>query len=201
MVFYEAYRFLVVCIFLKLLAIFVSCHRSFLPFLLVVFSLLLSAISEASRYFVGCLYAVVIGHLGSFSSTILEGFCYCRLSCKLLTVFVSRLGSLSLLFLLFCSRPFSCCFSQLLLLLTCFFWPFFSLLANLRSNGMFIDVNSTVEVRPNYGWYGNVFMSPTVLKTETKAYALPENILAPVTNIHSLAHYPPIFYVTVCLFY
>ena len=78
MAFYEACRFFVVRIFLKLLAVFVGRHRSFLLFLLVVFSLFLSAVLEASRYFVGCLFAVVIGHLGSFSSAVLEAFCCFR---------------------------------------------------------------------------------------------------------------------------
>ena len=125
---------------------FVGHLRSFSLFLLVVFSLFLSAVSEASLYFVGCLFAVVIGRLGSFSSTILEAFCcFCRLSRKLLVVLVCRLGSFllfslavleasrcfSLPFLLFCSQPFSCCFSQPLLLFSgrssrCFSSLFFS---------------------------------------------------------------------------
>ena len=94
----------------KLLAIFVSC-------LFAVF-----VVSETSRYFVGCHFAVVIGCLGSFSSAFLEAFCcFCRPSWKLLTIFAGHLGSFSLPFLLFCSRPFSCCFSQPLLLFSCFF--------------------------------------------------------------------------------
>ena len=63
MALYEACRFLVVCIFMKILAVFVGRHRSLSLILLVVFSLFLSAVSEASRYFVGCHFAVVIGRL------------------------------------------------------------------------------------------------------------------------------------------
>ena len=87
--------FFVVRIFLKLLAVFVGRRRSFSLFLLVVFSLFFSAVSEASRYFVGCLFAV-ISRLGTFGT--LKFFsCFCRPSWKLLAVFVSHLGS----FLLF----------------------------------------------------------------------------------------------------
>ena len=43
---------------MKLLAVLVGRRRSFSLFLLVVCSLFLSAASEVSRYFVGCLFAV-----------------------------------------------------------------------------------------------------------------------------------------------
>ena len=82
MAFYEACRFFVVCIFLKLLTVFVGRHRSFSLYLLVVFSLFLSAVSEASRFFVGCLFTVVIGRLKSFLlflSAVLEASrCFCQ---------------------------------------------------------------------------------------------------------------------------
>ena len=129
----------VVRIFLKLLAVFVGRHRSFSLFLLVVFSLflspsrkllaillavfslLLSAISEAFRRQSWKLFVVFVGRLGSFSlfsSAVLEAFCcFCRPSWKLLADLVGCLGSFSLPFLLFCSQPFSCCFRLAVVLL------------------------------------------------------------------------------------
>ena len=97
MAFYKACRFFVVCSFLKLLTIFVGRRRNFSLFLLVVFLLFLSAVSEASCYFVGCLFAVVLGRLGAFR----------RPSWKLFVVFVGRLGSFSL-FLPAVSEASSC---------------------------------------------------------------------------------------------
>ena len=159
--------------------------RKLLSILLAVFSLLLSAISEAFRRPSWKLFVVFVG----------------RLSWKLLAVFVGRLGSFSLPFLLFCSRPFSCCLSQQLLLFSCFLAVLLAVLVAYSSRsflaktfsgfpfliGALINIQSsasskctikryiystllvrskygqsTVEVRPNYSWYGNFFMSPSV---------------------------------------
>ena len=102
--FYEACRFFVVRIFLKLLTVFVGRHRSFLLFLLVVFSLYLSAVSEAyccfcrpSRKLLAILLAVF-----SLLSAVSEAFR--RPSWKLIVVSVGRLGSFSL----FCWLSFRC---------------------------------------------------------------------------------------------
>ena len=78
--------------------------------------------------FVGCLFAVFVSGLGSFSlfllavflllSAVLEAFrCYCPPSWKTLAVFVGRLG-----FSLFCSRLFSRSFSRPFLLFCNFFF-------------------------------------------------------------------------------
>ena len=105
--------------------------RKLLAVLLAVFSLLLSAVLEAFRQPSWKLFDVFAGRLGSFS-LFFDGHL------KLLAVFDGRLGSFllfssavleasrcfSLPFLLYCDQPFSCCFSQPLLL---FFWLFFSL--------------------------------------------------------------------------
>ena len=116
MAFYDACRFFIVRIFLKLLAVFVGRHRSFSLFFLVVFSLFLSAVSEASRYFVGCLFAVVIGCLGSFSSAVLEAS-FCRSCCFIVGRFLAALASCSCCFLAFfgrSSRGFSSLFFSFL---------------------------------------------------------------------------------------
>ena len=91
---------------------------------------LLSAVSETFRRPSWKLFVVFVGRLGSFLlflSAVMEAFCcFCRPSWKLLAVFFGRLGSFSLFFvgclgsfslpfLPFCSRLFSCCFSQPLL--------------------------------------------------------------------------------------
>ena len=69
----------------------------------------LTAISEASRCFVGCLFAVVIGRLGSFSSAILVAFCcFCWLSWKLSLLFLPAVLEASRCFLTAASEASSC---------------------------------------------------------------------------------------------
>ena len=93
-------------------------------FLLVVFLLFLSAVSEAILLAVfHCSYRLSWELFVVLLAVLEASHCFCQPSRKLLSVFIGRLGSFSLPFLLFCSRPFSCCFSQLLL----FFWQFLSL--------------------------------------------------------------------------
>ena len=91
---FEACHFFVVRIldvFLKLLAVFVSRLRNFsrrlLAILLIVFSLLLSAVSEAFRWLSWKLFVVFVGRLGSFSLFLLAvleaSHCFRRQSWKL----------------------------------------------------------------------------------------------------------------------
>ena len=160
-----------------------------------------SAVSKASPYFVGCLFAVVIGLLGSFSSAILEVFsCFCRTFRKLLIFFAAVLEAsrcfrrpswklFTVLVCRFCNQPL---FSQPLLQFSCSFLTAIlavlvacsscSFLAKLSSGFPFLTralinihqvraanvwSNGTLIARsmyaPSTGWYGNFFMSPTVL--------------------------------------
>ena len=91
--FYEACRFFVVHIFLKLLAVFVGRHRSFSLLLLVVFSLFSSAVSEASVCRSCCF---IVGHF--LTALASRSCCFLAFLAVLLAVFSS------LFFLFFFSK-------------------------------------------------------------------------------------------------
>ena len=181
----------VVCIFLKLVAVFVGRHRSFSLLRSVVFSLFLSAISEAFCrlswklfvVFVGCLVswkllAVFVSCLGSFSQlslAILEAS-VCRSCCFVVGRFLAALASRSCCFLAFFFAVFLAvlvaCSSHSFLAKTFSGSPFlFGILVNIESSAsskrtvkryVYSMLIVQYKYAPTTGWYRNVFMSPTV---------------------------------------
>ena len=147
--FYEASCFFCCPHFLEASAVFVGRHRSFSLVLLVVFSLLISAVSEAFRRPSWKLLAVFVRRLGSFllfSSAVLEAS-VCRSCCFVVGHFLAALASRSCCFLAFFGRS-SRCFSSLFFFSKIFLAFHFQLehslifnqvqVANVRSNGTFI---------------------------------------------------------------